>query len=956
MAHGLSPAKILLLAVELATHANVDALAWFAAQHESVLRKEILLRILLTYLPETLASDRYVAFIQKVAAGDYTTPDAVDIDTAEVDSLSEEVAARRARKLHLLPLSRGEASGDADENLVTQFLLQRAYKVDEEAGLLDELPALLVPFLDHSSSVRTLMISAILPLLRRNYEYYPEHPIPHTLIAFQTLPDRVAVSLLLSQTGTQPDDDHTKVGRDLRGLVGPWLYNEKRWYTRTERPEPPSVDPSSRDLAVEDDSLCPGWEQVLEWLTGQATKSWRVAVSAVEQWDGPSDVDLGGFGVMWLDDEEQEHLEKTYARAALASAYLIPEASKEGLLGAYSIVSKMRSLLDQDALPPLHVAASVLSPLSAHDVGDLLSARYATYLRNDLLLKSNVLTAPTQQAMQLLHGFILSAFLLTSAGLPCTVRRAGELTLLQDEREQKTLALDLIRAIGSNGPKSDDKYWIRMRNEILWLRDWGSEEDPSFAGKQVKGPFGQLTKEFFEVEILKALLANTRYSLARSLYEDSPDKPLPRKTLQDTVFAAALSAFDNASNPNRTRGGLKRCDDILKTFPQTIERSLVATQRIESLLKAAHTLGNYRLVLKQGEPFTPVVLRVHSDPLSIIAKILEQNPKSYTKIQELIDLGTYMVEAGLTVRDKAGHSTLTAEQEPVERFIAEKRVTAMCIDAALAEDDFETAYSYVTQRLSTGQPGRRPSASPSPAKNDDYSWRAALRAGKYRRTARTLRPTHLGTSSANPEIRHLEQRIECLATALHLAPSATLQDIVNAFRRCEEELDSAIKAEAEQEAAWDAAADSIGTRGPRGAGAPASMPGGFNPPTSKNATASARFEGVASRQHAEEVPMSLFDLSRASVRSAQRNLTALSGLQRSILARGGGGGGGNGDDDGKPATTTTYGSGGEGDSEDGQPRRVRKRDQLREAAVGTLVSSVGWLINAPAPSDRPERE
>ncbi len=54
----------------------------------------------------------------------------------------------------------------------------------------------------------------------------------------------------------------------------------------------------------------------------------------------------------------------------------------------------------------------------------------------------------------------------------------------------------------------------------------------------------------------------TGYSLARSLYEDSTEPALSKKVLQDTIFAAAMNAYDNASNPNRTRGGLRRCDDM----------------------------------------------------------------------------------------------------------------------------------------------------------------------------------------------------------------------------------------------------------------------------------------------------------------------------------------------------------------------------------------------------------
>jgi protein transport protein SEC39 len=376
----------------------------------------------------------------------------------------------------------------------------------------------------------------------------------------------------------------------------------------------------------------------------------------------------------------------------------------------------------------------------------------------------------------------------------------------------------------------------------------------------------------------------------------------------------------------------------LRAFPGTIERSFVATQRIEALLKATHALSDYRLVLKQGEPFTPVVLRVHQDPISIIGKVLEQNPKSYTNIQDLVEVGRNMVVAGLTARDKSGHCSLTPELEPQEILHTERRITAMCIDAALVEDDFETAYSYVVNRVAAlGKPPQPLSlkasngslvnkAASTSAPRDDWSWRAALQAGKYRRTSRTLRPTHLGTASGNPDIRHLEQRIECLATALRIAPTATLPEILNTYRRTEEELDAAISAEQEQENAWDEAADMR------------TMPGGFNAPR-RSTTAPDRHMASSSTRHtSEEAPMSLFDLSRASMRSAQRNLTALSNFNTTAQSRG------------------LDASGSADESAEQQQHRARKRDQLRDAAVGGLTAGVGWLIGAqPAPRG-PERE
>jgi hypothetical protein len=393
-----------------------------------------------------------------------------------------------------------------------------------------------------------------------------------------------------------------------------------------------------------------------------------------------------------------------------------------------------------------------------------------------------------------------------------------------------------------------------------------------------------------------------------------------------------------------------------------------ATQRMEALLKATHSLSDYRLVLKQGEPFTPVMLRIHSDPISIIAKVLEQNPKSYTRIQDMLDIGLSMVEAGLTVQDKSGHSALTAEQEPEQRSIAEKRITAMCIDAALTEDDFETAYSYVVNRLAAHSPQtkRKHPSSASPDKRqqssvqDEWSWKAALQTGKYRRalssassssaqnnSRRTTTNIHgvggLG-ASANPEIRQLEQRIECLSTALRIAPAPTLQEILNAFRRCEEELDARVRADAEKEEEWDAQGDSAAGSG--------RMPGGFSREVSRVSLGGGGAGGVGgsarskAKTGAEDAPMSLFDLSRASARAAQKNFTALSNLQQSIVAR-------------APAASTAAAASETSGATDaqGQQQRARKRDQLREAAMGAMVSGVGWLVGAqPVAEKRDESD
>lgn len=345
---------------------------------------------------------------------------------------------------------------------------------------------------------------------------------------------------------------------------------------------------------------------------------------------------------------------------------------------------------------------------------------------------------------------------------------------------------------------------------------------------------------------------------------------------------------------------------------------------MRALLAATHGLSNYRLVLKQGEPFTPVVLRVHSDPISIIEKVLEQNPTAYTRVSEFVEMSKNLAIAGLLTGSKKAKQHEDTVAQEAATTVAEKRIVAMCIEAALREDDFETAYSYVMSRL--GGPSSAVAEESLGQQVDEWSWSAALKAGQYLRTQRSLQPTHLGTSSGNPEIRHLEQRLECLATALRIAPASQLLEILKTFRRCEEQLDSAIAEEAAKEDAWDAVGDVR------------VAPGSFDQPDPDRMYPPRNMTASASARQAEEAPMSLFDLSRATARIATKSFTSMGGLQA----------GGN---QSHPAT--------EDASAALDQARVRKRDQLRDAATGTLVSGVGWLIganvNRPADDDAGSR-
>ncbi|KAK5627267.1 hypothetical protein RRF57_002982 [Xylaria bambusicola] len=186
MAASLSPPRVLLLAVHFATKSDVRSLTALVAHYPHVLRPELILRVLLTCLPETLRSAEYVGLIERIETGDlYSEPDlSIQFDSSSIHDITDAEAVKKTRRLRLIPLTWEHAPASALQDPISLFLLRRAHRVDQEAGLLTQLPDLIVPFLQHAPCIRTWTISVLLPLLRRNYEYYPHKPIPHTLRIF----------------------------------------------------------------------------------------------------------------------------------------------------------------------------------------------------------------------------------------------------------------------------------------------------------------------------------------------------------------------------------------------------------------------------------------------------------------------------------------------------------------------------------------------------------------------------------------------------------------------------------------------------------------------------------------------------------------------------------------------------------------------------------------------------
>ena len=310
-------------------------------------------------------------------------------------------------------------------------------------------------------------------------------------------------------------------------------------------------------------------------------------------------------------------------------------------------------------------------------------------------------------------------------------------------------------------------------------------------------------------------------------------------------------------------------------------------------------------------PFQPVNIRSSPDALALIERVLKQNPRSYAKLEDLLDIGRNLVKAGLM---KSEQNTSAAQILSTERKSAmvERRIISKAIEAALAEGDFDTAYSYVVNRLSpteTSQ-GNSPGTNDIPnTTEDDITWQAAYQAG---------RSPMKGTSRSS-ELRRLEQRMELLSQALLLAPSQSLQEVLSTWRDCEHEMNQLLVQESEVESNWVSKGNST-------------LPGGFGQEDIADIPQKPR-EPMRNAMN-EEAPMGLFDVARGAASAFSKTAFPLrspgladsssKGLMRAQAPAK------------SPTASETSGHDGEG--------RVRKRDMVSNMVTGGLASGIGWVL------------
>ena len=330
----------------------------------------------------------------------------------------------------------------------------------------------------------------------------------------------------------------------------------------------------------------------------------------------------------------------------------------------------------------------------------------------------------------------------------------------------------------------------------------------------------------------------------------------------------------------------------VNTFQPSFPES-AGFRQLSALIQATHSLSFYSLALQRGVPLLPASIRAYQSPLTIVDKVLDQNSKSYTKLDDLLEVGRNLVRAGLV---KGGGSLDARESDLLSKV--ERSIIASTIRAALAEHDFDTAYAYIVNRLSS--PGAPSPSNQEAGQVDDVLWQAAFEAGRYRPS----------TASAALPLRRLEQKTELLSQALVLAPTSSVPEVLEAWRESEKDVNAALTTETEDESTWRERE----SQQPPGAFLSDDTPT-KHPNRSESVRASAN----------DEAPMGLFDVARGAAAALHKSAFPLQGQRNMTLS--------------SPT-----------DSEEG---RVRKRDVVSNMVTGGLASGLGWVLGKSREADSP---
>ncbi|KAK6514489.1 hypothetical protein TWF281_004689 [Arthrobotrys megalospora] len=871
----LSPSRALLLSLHFASNQDFKSLRNLVASYPTVFPAEVLLEVILRFVPESVGVEGYGGIVGDVVGGRVLIPATSDgegkgVDEGYVKDINE-LSARKTLEVLNFPDGSLKASkeeegegGEGGEGILEKFVKERAFAIDREIGQIGVIKELVEYFVEGDEGVYGWYLGVVGVVEGLVFDTLPagEEKGVLGLEEFEKLEVRDGVFVILDRMVTESGEN---VGKGVEMVTAYIDYKNKK-------------QGKNKKGGRKGD----GWKYMFEWISKHAVQRFGIVWKVVRDWnDGP-------------DDDETR---KEYFKTIMAGCYSCIRTDEEAVQQMQDVVYRIAAKLGVELIK---VRGEEVEKL----VEGYLNTRGGIGVHGEW--DAGELVTPTAPALRLLEQLIVSIRMFAMFPLMLTVKEVMRMRFVGSKEDQLGL---LKRGLQVSARQRSESGYGDVRSACEFLR----------VESRV---FGRLSSEDVEVEVLRDMLGAGKFMAVTTTYvtpKGRKVKPLlPPEVVEKAVIHAVVDFYDKSTNGNRTRGGMKNASNALAILFPSHSNSL-PLRRLSKLLSATHSLSEYSLTLTPGTPLKPVQIRLYPDPPELISRVLQSNPKAYLQLDSLVKIAQDLVYGVSNPHYHHGEE----EREPTaaETAAVKSRITGMCVEAALAEDDFETAFSFVVNKLvPTHQKLRSSSSSSSPPSfgpgTTDTAWQAALQAGRYRSPA-MLAESMEGVATSKG-IEQVQKRMEVLSQALVICPGEAVMDVLRTWKGCEDELESLLELEVQEERIH---AGKLG----QWVGSTLAIP--------------ARVAGGGAGGGLLKAPMSLLGAASSAGGSLAKTLggTAFP-LRSGAVSRQ--------SEEGSQRGSGEFDRGGWTVGEDGE--RVRKRDVISGMVTSGLASGIGWMLGAKA--------
>lgn len=336
-----------------------------------------------------------------------------------------------------------------------------------------------------------------------------------------------------------------------------------------------------------------------------------------------------------------------------------------------------------------------------------------------------------------------------------------------DSAEQRSCAMRMARDAGTRITSASD--WERLLDDMLKLRGGGEG--------LMRGALGMLSKLAVMNLFLEGLLASTRrcyrpypliqdFDAATRIIQRAILHELPPDVVEATVLKISREFYDNSDRGNLHSGNMKHayawyvsCLLRFSCCSLDVIPATPATRQEKEFIEATSRILSYNIrSFEPGGSVTPLEIRMASDRLDIIGKVLASSEGAYrheSVILEIVDKLGYRGDEGAYVNVMCRLIALAIQADDADQALS------------LAHQLLDSAGKSRATRLHTHLPGTGTLA---------YStcWRSLVDVAHMKQFVDQDRGAHL------------------LAAAVRLCPTEPLLDILEQWRSAEDQIQASI--------------------------------------------------------------------------------------------------------------------------------------------------------------------